>query len=238
MREWINNIIYKYKKLFEIMSFILAVILCVFLYIGSGWIIEEIGCSAKEYSLAAEQKGKTNLQESLAEEVLRFHVIANSDSKEDQEIKLLVKEAVVDYLEPLLNNVEDVKFAKEIIQRELENITLTAEKKLQELGAEYGARAELSKSLFPVKQYGDIVLPPGEYEALRVLIGKADGKNWWCIMFPQLCFVDSTYTMVPDESKEKLKLVLTEEEYQAILQEVPKITVRFKLWDWIMEVFG
>lgn len=175
--------------------------------------------------------------ERLASELLRFHVIANSNLEKDQKIKMQVKEAVIVYLEPLLSEAEEVEEAKRIIQKELKNIEQVAAETLKELSVPYGVSAELGTSFFPIKQYGDILLPPGEYQALKVLLGDANGKNWWCIMFPQLCFVDNTYAVVPKESKEKLQHVLTEEDYRAIVQD-NNVEVRFKFFDWLGSLFG
>ena len=173
------------------------------------------------------------LQQGLASELLRFHVVANSDSAEDQEIKMKIKEAVIDYLKPILSNTDSMDEAKTIISSKLEQIEAVAQEKLDQLSVSYGVTVELGVSSFPIKQYGDIVLPPGDYEALRIFLGDAEGKNWWCIMFPQLCFVDNAYAVVPEESKDKLKHVLTEEEYESIVQE-QKVEVRFRLFDWLI----
>ena len=91
--------------------------------------------------------------------------------------------------------------------------------------------AELGTCYFPVKEYGDLTFPAGEYKALKVNIGKSEGKNWWCVMYPTLCFVDSTYQNVPDESKEKLKENLTEEEYDSLLTGGDEVEYGFKIFD-------
>jgi stage II sporulation protein R len=90
---------------------------------------------------------------------------------------------------------------------------------------------------FPLKIYGDYAFPPGNYEALRVKIGAAEGKNWWCVMFPPLCFVDETYSVVDEKSGKKLKKLLTDEEYQTLIKEKKPVKIKFKLWEKIKKLF-
>ena len=155
-------------------------------------------------------------QEKLAEEVLRFHVLANSDSEEDQQLKMKVKEAVIAYMKRELPNAESVEETKEWTgshEKELEEV---AGRVISEEGYTYPVKAELTESYFPQKTYGDVTFPAGEYEALRIEIGKAKGHNWWCVLYPNLCFVDATNAVVPKKSKQKLKSVLDEEEYEMV----------------------
>ena len=177
------------------------------------------------------------IQQGIADEIIRFHVIGNSNSDEDQTVKLKVKEAVIEQMKPYLSDVTSKEEAKKEILSHLTEIEKTATDILTANGFDYGATAAVGYSTFPIKQYGDIVLPAGEYEALCIKLGTASGKNWWCIMFPQLCFVDTTYHVVPDESKEQLQYLLTDEEYDAILEKDTKVTVRFKFVDWIKNLF-
>ena len=109
---------------------------------------------------------------------------------------------------------------------------------IKENGFTYTASASIEKGYFPLKVYGDLTLPPGEYEAVRIELGSASGRNWWCIMFPPLCFVDATYNVIPENSKEELKYVLTEEEYDSIFsnkndKEKVKVKVSFKLFSFL-----
>lgn len=155
-------------------------------------------------------------QEKLAEEVLRFHVLANSDSEEDQQLKMKVKEAVIAYMKRELPNAESVEETKDWTgshEKELEEV---AGRVISEEGYTYPVKAELTESYFPQKTYGDVTFPAGEYEALRIEIGKAKGHNWWCVLYPNLCFVDATNAVVPKKSKQKLKSVLDEEEYEMV----------------------
>lgn len=182
---------------------------------------------------------ETSLQQGIAEEILRFHVLANSDSKEDQDLKMQVKEDVLEFLSGYLKDSNNLEDTKRIIKTHLQDIQEYAETVVREKGYDYSVRAELETCYFPVKTYGDCTFPAGEYEALRILIGGAEGHNWWCVLYPDLCFVDAVYGVVEDGEKEKLENVLTEEEYQSIL-EVPEenITVEFRFFGWIQDLFG
>lgn len=177
-------------------------------------------------------------QKDIAKEIIRFHVIANSDSDEDQALKIKVKNAVVKELQEKLKDAGTIDDAREIIIGQLEGIEETAAAVMGEEGSSYGVEASLVQRTFPVKIYGDMAFPAGEYEALQIKLGKAEGKNWWCVMFPTLCFVDGTYSIVPEESKEKLEHVLTEEEYQSLLiKNEGKITIKWKWKEWLKQLF-
>ena len=131
------------------------------------------------------------IQQGIAKEILRFHVLANSDSEEDQKLKLEVKDRLVDYMKDILDGAEDVKETKKRITENRETICLVAEQEIQKQGYTYPVSVNLEKCYFPMKTYGDCTFPAGTYEALRVCIGKAKGRNWWCVLYPGLCFADS-----------------------------------------------
>ncbi len=152
-------------------------------------------------------------QENIAKELIRFHVRANSDSEADQQLKLQVKDAVVDYMEQLLEDSESVEESGKRIEDNMEAILGEAMRVIHENGYEYDVSGYMAKEYFPLRVYGDVALPPGEYTAFRIDIGEAEGKNWWCVLYPPLCFVDITHGVVPDESKEELQNVIGEEEY-------------------------
>ncbi len=178
------------------------------------------------------------IQQGIAQEILRFHVIANSDSNEDQALKLKVKDAVTQALKPKLEDANDIADARNMVAEELGNLEELSNNIIKENGFTYTASASIEKGYFPLKVYGDLTLPPGEYEAVRIELGSASGKNWWCIMFPPLCFVDTTYNVIPESSKEELKYVLTEEEYDSLFSEKKdkekvKVKVSFKLFSWL-----
>lgn len=159
------------------------------------------------------------LQTALAEQVLRLHIIADSNSDADQEIKLSIRDAVITYLKPYLEDVTTKQEAIEIINAHLGEINDTANRILSAQGFSYTANAGIERVYFPIKLYGDLVLPAGEYDAIRIRLGSASGKNWWCLIFPQLCFVDVTTGTLPEDSKAELRELLTEEEYALIFPE-------------------
>ena len=167
----------------------------------------------------------------LADSVFRLHVIANSDSEEDQNLKYKVRDSLIEYMNTLTNDMntkdEVIQIAKEHIQ-DFKNI---AQNVVKENGYDYEVNIEIGNFSFPTKTYGDISFPAGFYDALKVEIGKAEGQNWWCVMFPPLCFVDVTSGVVPEESKENLEENLGDEEYSIIsdTEENGFTSIKFKI---------
>jgi stage II sporulation protein R len=178
------------------------------------------------------------LQTGIAEDIIRFHVIANSDSEEDQALKLTVKSTLVDSLSPYLKNTDTKSQAREILTDKLSFIEGLAEETIRQNGYNYPVTVSLTNCYFPLKIYGDYTFPPGTYEALRVQIGEAKGKNWWCVMYPPLCFVDETYSIVDDNSKEQLKHLLTEEEYDSLVSKKPPVKIKFKLIEKLKDILS
>lgn len=168
------------------------------------------------------------VSEDLSESVFRLHVIANSDSKEDQDLKYKVRDKILEYINKLALNCsskdEVIALATEK-QAELQNI---AQKVIKENGYNYDVKISIGNFDFPTKTYGDISFPAGNYDALKVEIGKADGQNWWCVMFPPLCFVDVTTGIVPDESKETIKENLNNDEEYKIISDTESPSIKFK----------
>lgn len=190
------------------------------------------------YLFTSPVKNPTSVQEGIAKEIIRFHVIANSDSDKDQALKLKVKDAVVVALEEPLEDAGSIEDARNILIENIPLINQVALNNIKEEGYDYGVNVNLSDTYFPTKIYGDMTFPPGIYEAVRIEIGEAKGKNWWCVMFPPLCFVDGTYNVVPDKSKSQLKYVLTEKEYTSLMKKGKvKVKGKFKIQeivtDWI-----
>lgn len=158
----------------------------------------------------------TEVQKKMADEVFRFHVLANSDSEKDQALKMKVKEKIIDYMKEELPESESVEMTKAWAKNHLAEIEAMAEDALQKEGCIDTVKAEVTTCYFPDKTYGDITFPKGEYEALRIEIGAAKGQNWWCVLYPNLCFIDAVHAVVPDEGKKELKEVLDEEEYEMV----------------------
>lgn len=157
------------------------------------------------------------IQQGIAGEVFRLHVIANSDTEKDQELKLKVKTRIVEYLKEILGEDAGLEETKEAVLTHLTEIEQEAENIIEEQGFDYPVEVVVEKTYFPEKTYGDCTFPAGEYEALKVKIGSAKGQNWWCVLYPSLCFLDDTYGIVTEVKKEDLKEVLTAEEFQEIL---------------------
>lgn len=180
---------------------------------------------SEDNTLVYQQESPEQIQENIAAQVIRLHVVANSDSEADQALKLRVRDAVLQGLQSSLAGVDSVKEAKSVILAQIPSIERIAAATIQKEGCSYPVKVTLGTRYFPVKVYGDLSFPAGNYEALCLQIGEAEGHNWWCVLFPSLCFVDETYAVVPEESKEKLKSSLSEEEYDSL-------QVHSALYDW------
>lgn len=167
---------------------------------------------------------QSQLQEDLAKEVFRFHVLANSDSDEDQALKMQVKEAVIAYMKEEIPDSDSVETTREWARNHLDAIVNLAKAVIREEGYDYPVIAEVTTCDFPDKTYGDITFPSGRYEALRIEIGEANGQNWWCVLYPNLCFIDAVHAVVPEEGKKDLKKVLQEDTYEMVTA-----TSRFKI---------
>lgn len=166
-------------------------------------------------SLAAQEK-MAQTQVKLSGEVLRFHVPANSDSKEDQEVKCKVRDEVIGYMQKHMPQDLDVEGVKDWAGKNLEELEAAADQVLIKEGVDYRANASVRTCYFPDKSYGDVFFPKGYYEALRIELGEARGHNWWCVLYPNLCFTDATYTSVDEQGKEALRNVLTEDAYEMV----------------------
>ena len=170
------------------------------------------------------------VSQNLSDTVFRLHVIANSDSKEDQNLKYIVRDALIEYMDTLSQNCSSKEDVIKIANIHIENFKQIAENTIKEQGYSYTVEVEVGNFEFPTKTYGDVSFPSGYYDALRVKIGKAQGQNWWCVMFPPLCFVDVTTGIVPEDSKQELEANLNEEEYQIVSDtESSDIKFKFKL---------
>ena len=183
------------------------------------------------------KKADTKMTEDISEKIIRFHVLANSDTKDDQELKLKVKDEIIKFIQPKLSESKSIEESREILLKNDEEIKKIADKIIKDNGYSYEVKTELQKENFPVKQYGDIVLPQGEYEAYRVLIGDYKGQNWWCVMFPPLCFVDVTKGQIENEkTKEELESVLDKNEMEMVCDNKDNIKVKSKVFEVIKEL--
>ena len=175
------------------------------------------------------------------DKLIRFHVIANSDSDKDQKLKLKVRDEVISYLQPKLENSNSIEESEKIIKNEYKTLENISKKVISKNGYNYIVKVGLEYSNFPAKQYSSVVLPAGKYKALRIIIGEGKGKNWWCVMFPPLCFIDDQNGIIDEKTDKKLKDVLTEEEYDLIMaknkNEVKNLEFKFKITEVFQNIF-
>lgn len=170
-----------------------------------------------------------NVVSDLSNSLFRLHVIANSNTKEDQNLKYLVRDELISYMNTLCSNVSSKEQAIAIANEHLDDFQKVANEVISKNGFNYSAKVQIGNFAFPTKTYGDISLPAGYYDALKVELGKAKGKNWWCVMFPSLCFVDINNGIVPEESKEELQSSLLEEDYNLISSNNSEYKLKFKI---------
>jgi stage II sporulation protein R len=134
-------------------------------------------------------------------EYIRFHVIANSDSPEDQALKLKVRDRLLERFGREFASVDSIEDGRRRIQGNIAEIEKIAMDEIKNQGQSYSVKVQFGNFSFPTRAYGQLVLPAGEYEALKVVIGKGSGANWWCVMFPPLCFVDISYGVVSKQQQ-------------------------------------
>ena len=172
----------------------------------------------------------------LSDAVFRLHVIANSNSDEDQALKLKVRDSLLEYMNKIALNCSTKEDAISLALENKDIFESIARETIVENGYNYDVKISINNFYFPTKNYGDITLPAGMYDALRVEIGEAKGQNWWCVMFPSLCFVDISSGIVNDDAKESLEQNLSEESYTIISnKEKSNIKFKFKLIEFFAE---
>jgi len=185
-----------------------------------------------------ENNNNVNQEEDvLGNNLIRFHVRANSNSDVDIALKYMVRDKVLAEIEEGLKACETKDEAKEYLTENLELIKVVAEEALSEEGYNYSVKAYLTNDYFPIRQYGDMVLPAGYYEALRIDIGLANGENFWCLLYPTMCVPVEAGGVVTQDGQQEIKESLTPEQYDKLFvkKEVPedKIEIRFKLLELI-----
>lgn len=209
----------------------ISFVICVILFLGVVTVLNKEGQVVRG--------NDDKIIEEISEKLIRFHVLANSNSEEDQALKMKVKDEVIKFITPKLENSESIEESREILKENNDEIIEIATKCIIDNGYNYSVKTTLGKENFPTKVYGNITLPQGEYEAFRILIGDAEGANWWCVMFPPLCFVDVTKGQVSyEETDERMKKVLDEDEFNAVSnensikeEEKENITLKLKMFD-------
>lgn len=201
---------YKLKKIFY--KFIFTIFL-LFLFIF---------VSAKSYSNA--------MSKSISNKFLRLHVVANSDSTEDQMLKYQIRDAVLEYMEPTLKDAKSKEEALELLNNSKENIEKIAKKIAFDNNFNYDITVSIGNFYFPTKEYSNFILPNGFYDALQIKIGKAAGQNWWCVMFPSLCITEQSCNFT-NSSEEFLQENLSNEEFKVLYNnpENQQLKIKFKL---------
>lgn len=171
-------------------------------------------------------------EHALAKGVIRFHVLANSDSKEDQALKLKVRDRVIKEMNGIFDKNGDINAAREIIESNIDKIESISRDEIQKNGYDYDVRVKYGKSDFPTKDYGDIVLPAGSYEAVKIEIGSGGGQNWWCVLFPPLCFVDESCVSYTSEGGRAVAQSVGEENAPMVQKEkTPSVKLKFKTYE-------
>ena len=167
-------------------------------------------------------------EEEIYDSVVRLHVLANSNSEEDQALKLEVRDAVLERSATILDGCESRGEAIVRIEENIGELTDAAARRIGELGYEYGVRVELGEETYPTRNYESCCFPAGEYLSLRVLIGDAEGQNWWCVLFPPMCL--SAATARADAEDAFVAVGLSGEQYKIITEtDNAKYEVRFKI---------
>jgi stage II sporulation protein R len=178
--------------------------------------------------------GNDPLQPAIASKILRFHVLANSDEVSDQSVKEKVRDAVGGYLQPLLEDAESLEETKLIVETNMDEIIEIAESTLNMYGYDYSVTATIANVDFPEKSYGSYTFPKGNYEALQIVIGEGKGQNWWCVLYPNMCFKGSVFEVIEEEAEQSLKEVLTPWEYADVFDS-GKVELRFKFLEYFVK---
>lgn len=168
--------------------------------------------------------------------VIRLHVRANSDSKSDQELKIKVRDRIIADSKSIFSGETSIANARELTEKNLDKIKKSAENEIRKNGYDYPVNIKFGKTDFPEKIYKNITMPAGTYEALIVEIGSGKGQNWWCVLFPPLCFTGETCTKIDENSKEILINTLGKDTYEMIQSEKePNVKIKFKLYEMFEE---
>ncbi len=176
----------------------------------------------------------SSISKDLSDNFFRLHILANSDSKEDQDLKLKVRDNIIEYMNSLSYDGLSKQDAICLTQDHISDFENIAQKTIENEGYNYNVSLEIGNFYFPTKLYGNVSLPAGYYDALKIEIGKAEGKNWWCSLFPPLCFVDISSGVIDEDTEELLKDNLSDEEFAIITSDSETIKFKFK----IVELFS
>ena len=170
----------------------------------------------------------------LSNNFFRLHILANSDSEEDQALKLKVRDNIIEYMETLTYDGLSKEEVVTLTQNHLDDFKKIAEETIKKEGFDYKVSLKIDNFYFPTKVYGNISLPAGYYDGLKIEIGEAKGQNWWCSLFPPLCFVDISSGVIDEETEKNLKNNLSEEDFAIITSDSETVKLKFK----IVEMFS
>lgn len=170
----------------------------------------------------------------LSNNFFRLHILANSDSEEDQALKLKVRDNIIEYMETLTYDGLSKEEVVTLTQNHLDDFKKIAEETIKKEGFDYKVSLKIDNFYFPTKVYGNISLPAGYYDGLKIEIGEAKGQNWWCSLFPPLCFVDISSGVIDEEAEKNLKNNLSEEDFAIITSDSETVKLKFK----IVEMFS
>ena len=152
---------------------------------------------------------------SVSNEVFRLHILANSDSACDQNLKLKVRDAVLDYTKNIYKNADSITNAEKLTDENLQKIADKAKKVVEKNGYNYSVKAQIKEMYFDTRYYGSITMPSGKYKALRITIGKGEGHNWWCVMYPCVCVGASTnYNSLKENTTDKEYSIMVNGDYK------------------------
>lgn len=214
----------------------LGKLLCITVLFCLSFVILNLGLHNNLPQTSA-NKTATGHQKEIASKVIRLHVIANSNSITDQSLKFQLRDAVLGDMQHAIPREATLSQARKILKKSIPGITLHAEEFLRSRGCHLPVKVTIKNEQFPAKTYGDLTFPGGIYEALCIRIGTASGQNWWCVLFPSLCFVDETHGEVPPASKKKLQKTLSKKAYSALQTKpiptcTPQVEFHSALYDW------
>lgn len=161
----------------------------------------------------------------LKESIIRFHIRANSDREEDQALKLKIRDEILKAMKEKFQGIKDIGESRRIIKDNMEEMKYITERVIKEEGKDYEVNISLGEDTFPTRKYGNLVLPAGSYETLLISLGEGRGQNWWCVMFPPLCFVDITHSVAYNLEKE-LGIEIKEDEE-------PTLKLKWKIVEFI-----
>ncbi len=171
----------------------------------------------------------SSISNDLKSNFFRLHILANSNSIKDQELKLKVRDGILAYMKEISYNDLSKDEAISLTKNNIESFQKIAEKVIEDEGFSYPVKVEIGNFYFPTKHYGNISLPAGYYDGLKIEIGTGNGNNWWCTLFPPLCFVDISSGVIDEEAEENLKENLSGEDFAIITSNSCSVKLKFKL---------